>query len=112
MEKNFNWGRMNSTPAGAMERKEEGTPMEELVPKFERQAIRDLDVGNAWAELTQDIEGSLDEIVDGNVEAARRLVERHKEWLIKEKSLTDEHEQIAYIIAIAKEIKRRKGAAH
>lgn len=105
---------MDRTPAGALERKEQDMSPDELVGRFEKVAIRDLDIGNAWSELSRDIEGALSELTEGpnRTGAAERIVERHQSWLKDEKGLDDTASQVAYILAIAKEIKHRKGRAH
>jgi len=107
----FNWGKMQSTPEGALARTEAKLSVRELVAKFEKQTSRDLEVGDIWNELVREITGNLSEITrddEGAESAAEKIVERYERFLRYEKSLEDRKEQIAYIISVGNSIEKKR----
>jgi len=102
---------MERTPQRALERSEAALSMEELVSRFDKQTIRDLEEGDAWAELVRDIAARLPELEqeDGRAEdIAADIARKHSKNLEENKGLSGEKEQIAYIISLARAIRQRK----
>lgn len=113
--KNFNWGSMDRTPAGALEKSEAALPIAELVQRFERQTIRDLEEGDAWVELVRDITARLPELEneDGRAEdVAAEIARTHRKNLEETKGLSDEKSQIAYIISLSRAIRQRRNQSN
>lgn len=110
----FNWNKMQSTPAGSLERKQAAMPVLELADLFEKQAVRDLDLGEKWGGLVRDITIDIDRLTDDTQaeSAAFEIVRRHREYLSDEKNLDDEKEAAGYVISVAREIKRRRPKTH
>jgi hypothetical protein len=109
---NFNWDKRRHTPEGSVQRGEDKLNVDELVPRFERQAIRDLDSGNAWFEIVRNITNRISGLVDDTEKerAAEDVVgtPTAQDYLKSEKGLADKKSQVAYVIALAKEIRKRK----
>lgn len=94
-------------------RRERSVGTSELVERFAQQAIHDLDVGNMWTDLTNEIEKHISTILDTEKPTIpRQITERFKDFFRNEKGLEDIEEITAYVTAVAKEIARRKQESH
>lgn len=111
----FNWNRMDRTPAGDLERRQGMMSILELSALFEKDRSiadldRDIERGNRWAELTHDIEQHIDRLTDDAVGEglAQEIARRHRDYLSDEKSLDDEKQAAAYVLALARALFKRK----
>lgn len=100
----------NLTPEGQAMRAEQGMTFDELVSRFGGQANRDIEIGNAWAELSNDIVPNIDKILDDRTGfgIALEIGKRHRRYM-EDKGLDgDDNGIAAYITAIAQELRRKK----
>ena len=101
---------MNRSAAAKLERQEDNLPLETLVARFEKQAVHDLDKINKEVEFIHEITSRLRDFIEENgaEHAADEIAGHFQDMLKNEKVLDDRQQQIAYIIALAKEIRHRQ----
>jgi|GEM_PF-2954739 len=113
--KGFNWEKMGHTPEGQLIKSERGKSHQELIEAFAKQAGSDLDKHDRYEDLKRDIEKRHSEIAPEDEQSenvAHEIIRKHERTLREDKGLEDADEQLAYIVALVREIQRRKDKMH
>lgn len=103
-------------PETSREKRESKSTIPELVELFADQARLDIERGRVGAELMSEVRKKLANLAHGNEREqehdARNVVQTHVRTLVDDIGLENVNQQIAYVIALAREIAKDKKQSH